>query len=220
MKMAIDEVNSKAENALGYGTPGFQPDFHGVLAERQQSIKVNDPLSVSAPAKSFFISQDETGRQQYSRRGDFSIQDGVLIDGNHHAVLASGPQEDIAALSIIRIDPSIDEKSVSIDGKGRVSALNMQTKKRVVLGRLALAQFGFGTVVDRNGSASSGKPENIDFAGSAVIKRLKTSSRDVGSVDHMGAILDFGNAESTMEAAYSARKVIDSSQKTADDLIK
>jgi hypothetical protein len=390
---AIDNFNSRAADALGYGTPGYQPKFHDVLNSQVRSIRTFDPLSTVAPENTYFVVDNGDGSQSYTRGGDFRVSEGRLVSRDGRAVLgypngiekgtlapitlpqgtpdgavriaadgtvsylgasdmnetksvigndalssgllASGspmrasslpPTTDVknsenlapptnAGLKNVEVpdialasDPdmpvslphdagtldartliakssapriadikdtgndNLDVKASSEDRSARmrnVSApvddgpqqlvgvnpvspaerlqdsgakatpttifdsaaasgfnnglklgLTPTTGQGTPIGKIALARFATGTVVSEDGRATSGAPIEMGPPGNGQIGQLKVGYRDIGSVNHMAALKKLNESEQFLNAVYSMRTALHTSEKTAMDLIK
>lgn len=87
-------------------------------------------------------------------------------------------------------------------------------------GRLALAVFAVGTIVDNAGRTGGGKPLAIGMPEHGRFAALKTQSRDLGNVDVLSAIGDFSDAGTHVNAVMAAEQLRQKRAKEATDLIK
>ena len=88
------------------------------------------------------------------------------------------------------------------------------------VGKLALARFGFGTIVDNNNVSSSRVPIELGAPKSGSIGALRTNSRDLGSVDLIQATRAIANASQVLSAVMTAEQSRNSRAKAAMGLIK
>lgn len=124
---AIDMVNDRAVDALGYNTPGYQPKFHDVLNSQVRSIKSFDPLSVVAPQNTYFVVDNGDGSHSYTRGGDFRLAEGRLVDRDGRAVLGYPNGIEKGTLAPITLPPGTPDGRVRIASDGTVSYLGSAT---------------------------------------------------------------------------------------------
>jgi len=124
---AVDRVNDRADDALGYSTPGYQPKFHDVLNSQVRSIKTFDPLSVVAPEHTYFVVDNGDGSRSYTRGGDFRLAQGRLVDRNGRVVLGYPNGIEKGTLAPIRLPLGTPDERVRIASDGTVSYLSRAT---------------------------------------------------------------------------------------------
>ncbi len=120
----IDAFNQRAQDALGYNVPGYQPAFHDVLQRQVRSVKTFDPLSVVAPENTYFVIDNGDGSHSYSRGGDFRITQGRLVDRNGCAVLGYPNGMEKGTLAPITVPADVPDGNVRIANDGTISYVN------------------------------------------------------------------------------------------------
>jgi flagellar basal body rod protein FlgG len=141
---AMDRFNDRAADALGYGTPGYQPKFHDVLSSQVRSIKTFDPLSVVAPKNTYFVVDNGDGSRSYTRGGDFRLAEGQLVDREGRTVLGYPNGIEKGTLAPITLPPGTPDGRVRIASDGTVSYLGSATTLEPANGLARRSEFAPG----------------------------------------------------------------------------
>jgi len=119
----IEHFEEHSADALGYGTPGYQPNFHAVLDARVRSVRVEDPLSVVAPHGAFFVVDNGDGTRGYTRAGALQVVDGYLVTGDGRRVLGYPPGKEQGELQPIRVPAGTPNAQLMLRSDGSLSLM-------------------------------------------------------------------------------------------------
>lgn len=121
MSNEIKTYNARAEDALGYNVPGYQPHFHDVLERQTRSVKVFDSLSVAAPEDTYFVVDNGDGSHSYTRSGNFRVSQGKLMTSDGRTVLGYPNGVEKGTLTPMTVPAGIPDGTVSIASDGTLS---------------------------------------------------------------------------------------------------
>jgi flagellar basal body rod protein FlgG len=194
----------------------------------------NDPMSVAAPERTYFIGTDAQGRRFYTRNGVFHLANGVLRTQNGSSVLGFPPGHN--QLTTLRQDPvdavlkrGQDER---IAPDGTVSYLRnvidpktgAAKPERVVIGRVALARFPAATELHApdgvHVTAPAGIEPSVGLPSSETLGALAVNRIDRGSYDVKAGINELRTAYMQLDAMRAADIARRKTEKTVGDLIK
>jgi flagellar basal body rod protein FlgG len=171
MSAALDRIAERAADVRRAFTPGALPQNDDVATAGESADFTLDPLSVSAPEGTYFVTTDDRGKTRYTRDSSFSVRGGALVDGSGRPVC--GMREADAAPAALRVDP-VDEslgriRDARIERDGsfvyRRETIDprsgLRESRRVVVGRVALARFPAGTRLESNDANDLNPPPGI-----------------------------------------------------------
>jgi flagellar basal body rod protein FlgG len=231
---ALKRIADRANDVLAAYAPGAVPRF-GDVASATRQLPVDDPLSVAAPAGSWFVALDERGARTYTRAGTFHIgADGTLQTPDGARVLGTStpngaleplrlpePDRTLGRCADVRVDDdgSVAYTRASIDPRTRERSL-----ERTVVGRIALARFPAGGTPQRidatHFSAVAGVVPHLGVPLSDGFAALATRTRDIGTVDLDAGLQRLSDAYVAFSALQAANKAQGESAKVTMDLLK
>ncbi len=233
MSAALDRIAERAADVRRAFTPGAVPEHDDVLTPAAASDYTLDPLAVSAPENTYFITTDDRARIAYTRDGTFSLLDGTLVDGARRAVCGVRVAGDAPAA--LRVDPVDDtlgrvrDAHVERDGSFvyRRETIDPRTgareSQRVAVGRVALARFPSGTRlrgVDDELRAPRGVTAEIGLPGDGRFAAIAPLRRDRSRIDIDESLIRLKDAYLTFDALQAAEAAKSRLGKTAMDLVK
>ncbi len=230
----LQRIAQRADDVLGAYAPGAFPARGDVRAAAPPQ-KVDDPLSVAAPADAWFVTSDSAGRRAYTRAGSFAIDpDGTLRGGDGAAVLGftggdivpspvvlPEPDRTLGRCADLRIesDGTLAYTRSTIDPRTRE-----RSAERVAVSALALARFPAGSAPQRldgtHVAAPDGVVPHLGRASDGVFGPLTTYARDGGGLDLDAGLARLSEAYLTFRAVAAANRAGLSDEKTALDLVK
>lgn len=230
---ALDEVAARERDVLQAYAPGAMPERSDVAQATAPAFAL-DPLSVSAPDSSYFVTRDERGRLLFTRDGSFSLRNGRLVDAQERPIL--GFRENGAPLVPLQAEP-VDTvlgvvMNARIDASGAVlydrSIVDPRTGKREVqvasFGRVALARFAPGTKLQTIDAQHAAAPPqvapHIGSAGDGNFGKLTPFAREQSGVNIDLGLQRLQEAYLALDAIRAAGQAQSAVQKTAMDLLK
>jgi flagellar basal body rod protein FlgG len=234
MSAALDRIADRAADVRRAFTPGALPEHDDVLTPAAASDFTLDPLAVSAPEDTYFITTGDRGRIAYTRDGSFSLHDGVLVDAARRAVCGMRAADERP--SQLRVDPvdaslgRVRDPHVERDGSfvyrretidPRTGARELQ---RVAVGRVALARFPSGTRLhggDGNElQAPGGIEPEIGLPGGGSFAAVVPMQRDRSRIDIDESLARLKDAYLAFDALAAAQAAKSRVGKTTLDLVK
>ncbi len=232
---ALDDIAARVKDLSNQFRPGYVP----VLDDDRMdggvhAIKSLDALHAVAPESTYFAASDAQGRRFYSRDGAFQLVGGALQTREGAAVLGYGPgATTLQPLRSDRVDGTLGRiADAKIEADGTVAymrkAVDPQTGKpkteRVVIGRIALAQFPSGVHVDAadgvHVTAPAGTEPRIAAAGSGGFGSLIPQSDDRGGIDMKRGLTHLRDAYVAFSALQSAHNAKGKTDKVVMDMVK
>jgi flagellar basal body rod protein FlgG len=230
---ALARVAERAADVRHAYEAGFEPSDASSATRDVAPARTLDPLSVVAPAESYFVVAGRDG-PRFTRDGGFSLVEGELRARDGAAVL--GYARDGAPLAPVRIE-SVDAalgraSDVRLERDGSLTyartALDPRSGarrvERVVAGRLALAAFPAGTQIVRadetHVSAPPGVRPSYSRPGEGGSDALQTHARDLGRIDPLTGVRRLQEAYMALDALHAAGYAADSLDRAALDLVK
>ncbi|HEY9180660.1 MAG TPA: hypothetical protein VIO32_08060 [Candidatus Baltobacteraceae bacterium] len=230
---ALDDIAARERDVLQAYAPGAAALRDDVVAAptAQRSL---DPLSVTAPAGSYFVTADDRGRMLYTRDGTFSLDRGTLVDAQGRPMLGyAGDGSTLAPLKADPVDVALGfAENASIESDGTVvydrSTIDPRTGRREIqragIGRLALARFAPGTklqaVDPQHVSAPLGVTPHLGMAGDGNFGAVTPFSREGSGIDLDAGLQRLQEAYLAFDAIRAAGKAQGGVEKTAMDLLK
>lgn len=233
LSAALDRIAERAADVHRAFTPGGLPKNDDVASASPSTFTL-DPLSVAAPADTYFVVRSSSGNTAYTRDGTFHIASGELLDAGNRPVLgARGPDAPLSPLCLDEVDNALDRASdVRIAADGTLSyarpAIDPRTGRRemqrVSVGRIAIAKFPAATKLRTEDGVASFSPEgvvpHVGMPGENGLPAVSPMSRN-GSGVHIDESL------ARLKAAYVAFDALAAAEtakfrlgKTAMDLVK
>ncbi len=230
---ALDEIAGRAADLLAAYTPGAVPSHTDISAPSGSKFTLNR-LTASAPAEAFFVSTDSSGRQIYSRDGEFHLQSGLLVNRNGDPVL--GYRDERSGLVQLRadaIDAALDRtRTLRIESDGALmydrSAIDPRTGRGSVapvsLGRLALARFSAATKLQQIDPTRflcpAGIAPHLGRAGDGNFGAVKPQMQANSRVDLDRGLQRLQEAYLRFDALRAAHSAQGSLEKATMDLLK
>ncbi len=231
---ALARIAARARDVRHSFDPGFEPQDSSLARREIATTASLDPLSVTAPEGTYFLTGAAGDRLRFSRDGGFSFEDGALrsrdgspvrgfVTGSGEAVPLRADPIDIALgrVSAPRIerDGSLVYERSFVEPRGGARRV-----ERVVAGRVALARFPAGSQPVRADETHVGAPPGVPPAfgrpGEAGFGALQTFSRDLGRVDPVAGLERLSEAYMSFEAIRAAGAARGGLEQTAMDLLK
>jgi hypothetical protein len=230
---ALARVAERATDVRHTYEAGFEPSDASSGTRDAAPARTLDPLSVAAPADSYFAVGGSDG-PRFTRDGSFSLIDGELRARDGAAVL--GYARDGAPLAPLRIE-SVDaalgrasDARLERDGSLTYARASLDPRsgarrvERVVAGRLALVSFPAGTlgvrVDETHLSAPPGVRPSYSRPGERGSDLLQTHARDLGRIDPSTGVRRLQEAYMALDALHAAGYAADSLDRAALDLVK
>jgi flagellar basal body rod protein FlgG len=234
MSAALDRIAERAADARRAFTPGALPQNDDVSTAGPVSDFTLDPLAVSAPEGTYFITSDGRGGFNYTRDGSFALRGGSLVDRDGRNVCGvRGPGEAPAELRVDAVDESlgrIGRAAVEHDGSltYRRETIDPRTgrreSQRIVAGRIALARFPAATrLTSGEGDelrTQPGVPPHVGLPGEAGLGVLAPMQRDRSRVDIDRSLIRLKEAYLAFDALQAAEAARMHVGKAALDLVK
>jgi hypothetical protein len=230
----LAKIAARERDILHAYEPGFVPEASDV-ATPARTIRSSDPLSVAAPAGTYFLSATAGGPVRFSRDGSFGIVDGVLSGADGAPVLGLVAERP-GALEPLRVDAydrALGRASgARIDADGMFSYLRTAVdprtgesrSERIAVGKLALARLPAGTQPLRLDATHVGCPSgvkaHVGLPGDGSFASIVPSARDLGGVDIVAGLEKVRDAYDAFAATRAARHAHGSNEKTTMDLVK
>ncbi len=231
---ALQRIAERAHDVLGAYAPGTFP-VRGDVRSPAPPVKVEDPLSVAAPADAWILTADATGTRALTRLGTFHVgDDGTLRGVDGAAVLGfSGESVRPAPIALPEPDRTLGRCSdVRLESDGTLAytraTIDPRTRERsaerVVAGTLALARLPAGTApvhVDATHvAAPEGVVPHVGRPSDGAFGPLVTYARDGGSLDLDAGLARLSEAYLTFRALTAANRADLLNQKATLDLVK
>ena len=176
---------------IGYGSSVSSIDLLMTRSGYQQTSRTLD-LYISG--EGFFVVQDSTGQDMYTRVGSFKFNpDGTLIDSNGNFVLGQMPSvTDPVVLDKITINNFDNYTGMYIDDTGKIMGTNATTQQIETLGQVVLANFP-----NAEGLSQEGNMCYIETTSSGAAQLTVPSSATTGPLVSGG--LEMSNVDLTKE---------------------
>ncbi len=234
LSAALDRISERAADVRRAYTPGALPLHDDVATPAPSADFTLDPLSISAPEGAYFIVGDHAGRS-YTRDGSFALRQGKLVVRDGGASVY-GLQPRGGGLGELVVDP-VDEslgrvRDVTIERDGSVTYRReiveprggTRELQRVVVGRIALAQFPAGTRLESGAGGSSVAPAGVEiregFAGEGGFGPLAPMRRERSRINVDESLVRLKEAYLAFDALQAAEAVKAHLSKTTMDLLK
>jgi hypothetical protein len=231
---ALARIAARAQDVRHSFDPGFEPQDPALVRREVVTTASLDPLSVSAPEGTYFLTGAPENRARLSRDGGFSFEDGTLRsrDGAPVRGFLSGGQEavplraDPIDVALGRVaDPRIERDGSLVYDRTFVDPRGGNRRvERVVVGRVALARLPAGTLPVRQDDSHVDAPPGVapvlGRPGDAGIGPLQTFARDLGRVDPLAGLERLREAYVSFEAIRAAGAARGGLEQTAMDLLK
>ncbi len=230
---ALDRIEERAADVRRAFTGGALPQRDDVATATPIADFTLDPLSVSAPEETYFITRNLRGDLGYTRDGSFSVRQGRLVDESGNAVQRAMPNGTLTDLTIDPVDSALaqaGDERIESDGtltyaRGIVDPrIASRQMRRISAGRLALARFPAGTRMESVDGLTYLPKENIapqvGAPGAAGMGPLSLMHRDRSRVDIDRSILRLKEAYIAFDALHAAESAKAHFGKTAMDLVK
>jgi flagellar basal body rod protein FlgG len=230
---ALDRIEERAADVRRAFTGGALPQRDDIATAAPVTYFTLDPLSVSAPEGTYFITRDARGDLGYTRDGAFALRDGRLVDQGGNTVQGTMPD---GTLNDVRIDPvdaalaRAGDERIESDGtmsyaRGIVDPRNAGRQlRRVAAGRLALARFPAGTRMESNDGLTyrppTGVAAELSVPASNRTGPLSPMHRDRSRIDVDRSLLRLKEAYMAFDALHAAESAKSNLGKTAMDLVK
>lgn len=235
MSAALDRIADRAADVRRAFTPGALPQHDDVATAAPSSEFTLDPLSASAPAGAYFVTDDGHGHTSYTRDGSFHLDsNNVLVGANGRPIVGTPSQGGRAGeLSIDPVDAALGRARnlvVEPDGtlaytRGAVDPrTGAQEWQRIAVGRVVLARFPAGTQLDTSdGStllAPAGVVPHVGSAGDGTFGLLSPMQREHSRVDLDAGLLRLREAYVAFDALQAAETARGHLGKAVMDLVK
>lgn len=230
---ALDRIEERAADVRRAFTGGALPQRDDVATAAPATYFTLDPLSVSAPEGTYFITRNARGELGYTRDGTFALRDGRLVDEGGNAVQGVMSDGALADMSIDPVDGALaragDERIESDGtlsyGRGVVDPRNAARQmRRVTAGRLALARFPAGTRMQSSDGLtyrpSSGVAAEVGAPATNGIGPVSPMHRDRSRIDVDRSLLRLKEAYMAFDALHAAESAKSNLGKVAMDLVK
>jgi hypothetical protein len=231
---ALERIATRASDVLSAYASGFEPQRADVAANAPSLERSQDPLSVVAPERTYFLVERD-GALRYTRDGAFTFDDGTLRAHDGAAVLGVRAGER-AAPHPLEIDPidralgRVCDERVESDGAVSYARTTIDPRsgerrvERVAVGRVALARFPAGTQAARLDATHLDAPRGVvPFVGhpsDGAFGPLRTYARDTGRLDLLAGLQRLQEAYLSFEALRAAQNARGGLDKTTLDLVK
>ena len=234
MGAALDRIAERAADVRRAFTPGATPQHDDVASSASASDFTLDPLAVSAPEGTYFVTRDERGNLAYTRDGSFAMRAGALVDRQGRIVCGvrmagDGPQ----ALQADAVDAALGrvaEPHIERDGTFvyRREALDPRSgsreSQRVIVGRIVLARFPAGTRLRSSDTGESLAPPAIEpqlgIPGDSNFAPVIPMRRDRSRVDIDQSLIKLKDAHLAFDALQAAAAANTHLGKTVMDIVK
>lgn len=232
---ALDRIEERAADVRRIFTGGALPQRDDVATATPVADFTLDPLSVSAPDGTYFVTRNAQGDIGYTRDGQFALRDGRLVDEAGNTVQRALGNGTFADLTIDPVDRALGQASderIESDGtlwyaRGIVDPRNANRQmRRIAAGQLALARFPAGTRMASSDGltylAHGGAAPEIGVAGAGAggLGLLLPMHRDRSRVDVDRSLLRLKEAYMAFDALHAAESAKSHFGKTAMDLVK
>ena len=230
---ALDRIATREEDLMQAFTPGAIAQERDVVRS-QRLLPAMDPLSVCAPAESYFVVAGSHGGSLFTRDGTFALRDGALVDSSGNPLL--GYAAHAAPLAPLRADSAdvalgfVKTARVQTDGSVTYERPSIDPRtgqrevQRVSIGQLALARFAAGTnlreVDAQHAAAPDGIAPHLGRAGDGNFEAVIPFARASSGVDIDLGLQRLQEAYMALDAIRAAGKAQGGIQKTAMDLLK
>lgn len=216
-------ANSGGSNPMqiGYGSTVSSIDL---LITRSGYQQTSRPLDLYISGEGYFVVEDSTGKQSYTRVGSFDFNsEGALIDSNGNYVLGQIPQITLPATDLERIIiPNFENYTgIYVSEDGSVTGTNATTLSIEVLGQVGLATFSNPNALAQDGnmlyteSTSSGAPQ-YTHPSSATTGSLVSGGLEMSNVDLTKEFTDMIVAQRGFQANS---RVITTSDQVLEELV-
>lgn len=216
-------ANSGGSNPMqiGYGSSVASIDLLTTRSGYQQTSR---PLDMYISGEGYFIVQDPTGSQNYTRVGSFDFNsEGTLVDSNGNYVLGQlAPVEDpINSLEKITIADFENYTGIYISDSGEVTGTNTNTLAIEKLGTVALATFPNPNALSQEGNmyytetTNTGAPQYA-YPGSTTTGPLVSGGLEMSNVDLTKEFTDMIVAQRGFQANS---RVITTSDQVLEELV-
>jgi flagellar basal body rod protein FlgG len=233
MSAALDRIAERTADVRRAFTPGAVPQHDDVATAGESSDFTLDPLSVSAPEGTYFVTTDARGKTWYTRDGCFAVSGGALVDGSGRLVL--GMREAGEAPADLRVDP-VDEslgriRDARIERDGsfvyRRETIDprsgLSESQRVLVGRVVLARFPAGTRLESNDANVKSLPGIVPQVGlpaDASFAPVVPMRRERSRVEVDESLVRLKEAYIHFDALAAAEAAKSHLGKSAMDLVK
>ena len=233
---ALDRIAALRRDLLHAYESGFEPLDSRIATPQARSMRSLDPLSVVAPADSYFVSADAHAAPRYSRDGSFRLVDGTLRFADGSPALGHSVSTPGSALGPLRVDPidaavgRVSAAGIDSDGTFAYTRTSVdprsgtQRTERIAVGRLALARLPAGTrpvAIDATHvGIPAGTRPHLGVPGDGTFAPLTIHARDPGRLNFEAGLQRLQEAYLSFEALQSAYKTREGVEKTTLDLLK
>lgn len=205
---------------IGYGSAVSSID---VLMTPSGYLQTSRNLDMYISGEGYFVVQDPTGQQLYTRVGSFRFNsDGTLIDSNGNFVLGDDPTVgDGSGIDKLTITDFSKYTSLYIDSSGTIMGTNSDTNEIDSLGQVAIATFPNAEALSEEGNmtysetAASGKP-TISGPGTSTTGSLVSGGLEMSNVDLTKEFTDMIIAQRGFQANS---RVITTSDQVLEELV-
>jgi fagellar hook-basal body proteins len=217
---STDDSGGQNPMQIGYGSAVSTIDM---LMNQSGYMQTSRTLDMYISGEGYFVVQDATGQQLYTRVGSFRFNsDGTLVDSNGNFVLGSKTTvEEGGDIDKIKIDDFDKYTSLYIDTDGTIKGTNSDTGEIDSLGQVALATFPNQSALSEEGNmtysetAASGKP-TIAAPSTSTTGTLISGGLEMSNVDLTKEFTDMIIAQRGFQA--NAR-VITTSDQILEELV-
>jgi hypothetical protein len=230
----LAEIAARERDVAHAYEPGFVPEANDVAAA-PRTIRSADPLSVAAPAGTYFLASGSGDAVRFTRDGSFALVDGMLCGPDGRAILGFpiGEHAKLGPLRVDDFDRALGRVSQAcVDSDGTLSYLRTSLDprtgerriERFAVGKVAVARFPAGTQPLRldatHVTTPPGTKARVGVPGKDAFAALVPGARDLGGVDIVAGLEKVREAYDTFAAARAARHAHGSNEKTTMDLVK
>ncbi|HET9028640.1 MAG TPA: hypothetical protein VFN49_00555 [Candidatus Aquilonibacter sp.] len=231
---SLDLIASRASDVYKAFTPGATPANGDVETSRPTSRATADPLSVTAPPGTYFVTTDADGRTVYTRDGRLRVGNGGIVGSNGRAMLGYAKDDaSLQALQFDAIDSALGRQQhlrVAPDGRVMYDRLAIEPRsgtqhaQPVCIGRLAVARFPAATKLSTRGdgtiAAPAGVAAHVGMPGDGDFGVLAPMREEQSRVDLDLSLERLHDAYVAFDALQAAHKAQGATGKVAMDLLK
>lgn len=230
---ALDRIEERTADVRRAFMAGALPQRDDIATAAPVTTFTLDPLSVSAPEGTYFVTRSARGDLGYTRDGSFALRGGRLIDEGGNAVQGTLSDGRLADVTIDPIDGAlarVADERVDVDGTLSYARITVDPRssgrrlQRVAAGRLALARFPAGTRMASIDGLSylppSGVAAEIGVPNADGMGALVPMHRDRSRINIDRSLMRLKEAYMAFDALHAAESAKSHLGKTAMDLVK